>query len=138
MRLVDALRPRHTEDGGGGRKDQRATGDPPNLLEQVERGRHIVLVVQRRVGNGLRNDRLGGEVQHAFRLHVGKHAAQEGGVADIPFIQLPPAHGFLVPGRQVVDHGDVVAMFGKELAHVRADVAGTATDQQACRLRRHP
>ena len=41
----------------------------------------------------------------------------------------PPSDRFGVPGRQVVEHGDVVTILGQHLAHVRADISGPTADE---------
>ena len=50
-------------------------------------------------------------------------------VRDVASDELRAAHRVGVPGRQVVEHGDLGAGVGEQLDHVRADVAGAARHQ---------
>ena len=112
--------------GGGGEDDPAGSGDP-HRVQQGERPAQVVLPVQGGLGHGLADQRLGREVQH--RVHaVGQ---QRRGVPDAAADKgCAGRHRVLVPGGQVVQHRDLVALGHQQRANDTADVPGTAGDQQ--------
>src|SRR5690606_40631004 len=79
--------------------------------------------------HGLADQRRGTEVQHRVIAMAGEGPLQGGRIQQVGLDQFAPAHRLAVASGEVVQHGDLVAMRGKPLRHVAADVAGAAADQ---------
>ncbi|MNV13766.1 hypothetical protein D3C71_1044220 [compost metagenome] len=63
-----------------------------------------------------------------------KGAIQRCGIQQIGLDELTPTHRIAMPGGEVVQHGDGVAVFAQPVSHVAADVAGAAADEDVGRL----
>ncbi len=68
-------------------------------------------------------------MHHRIKAVGGEQARQHGPVGQIAHDQLSSQHGIPVAMAQVVEHHNVVSRLGKSQHHVRADIAGSANDQ---------
>ncbi len=100
-------------------------------IHQVQRARHVVVVVDRRVGHRLPDRDQAGEV-HDRRRPVGlDHLGQPPAVADVALLQRPePGQGAKSVAQIVVDHGGIAAP-RERFAGVASDVARPAGHQHA-------
>src|SRR5581483_4909024 len=106
-------------------------GMTSHLVDQIQRAAKIGRVVERRLGDRFRHDDLRRELEHAFGLELGEYLGDADRIGEIASIELPPLHGLQVAAGEVVEHGDLVTVLRQHLAHVRADVAGAAGNEES-------
>ena len=115
---------------GGGEHHPGVHG--PGRLEDVDRPQDVDLVVV-----GRRFDRdpdvdLRGQMADQLRPGPGHHRAERGRVADTDLMQVDLAvQAFRPSGRQVVEHGHLVAPVQERIGEVRSDETGTARHEYA-------
>jgi hypothetical protein len=68
-------------------------------------------------------------MQHGCRLVADHHVGDEILVADVAHLQRPPFHRFPMTGRKIVECDGRQAGSMERLAHMAADIAGAAGDQ---------
>ena len=98
-------------------------------FEQVECAGHVVAEVALGLGHRLPHLRECCKVHHCGERPAAERIAKSVGVQQISLDQRAPLHGPAVAGAEVIEGHGQIACMRKLLAHVRADVAGTAADQ---------
>ena len=105
-------------------------------LQQVARLHRIGEVIAERIGDRIRHDDAGGEMDDGVDLVLAQDALDERAVADIAFDERHVGgHGPAEAGRQVVDHDRLFAVVEKFEDHMAADITGAARDQNAHEIR---
>ena len=129
LRLGDRPRAGVAIDGAGAGEDEGVHARGPHPAQQAEQPADIVAIVVQRRSHRFRHDGGGGEMQDGADVMLDQGPTHQFGVPNIPLNQRTPAHKGPAAGRQIVQDDGTISGDSQGLAHMGADIARAARDQ---------
>ena len=133
---------RHAVNRRRGREHDVAAAVFFHQREQIERSRHVVVVIEQRLGDGFADGLQPGEMNHRVEMRFFENLFERREVEQVDLVELrrfsrelrAALHGFFLRIVEVVDDGDVIACLKQFDDRMRADVAGAACDEDFHRM----